>query len=405
MSESSGTVGSVLVIDSDPVTQAVVEAYFRASGASEVITANDGRTAMDIVHEKGSEIDVVLCDLNTPDADEFNFLRNLTDSSYKGRIAILNGESTSSVETRQRPAQAPALNLVSTIRKPIDLKDLATLTAVSGSGETGTDSDERTYIVSPQDLRLGLNCRHVVPHYLPKVCAVSGRVSGAEALARWNHPGFGVISPAHFIPMAEQNDLYGLLTETMLTAAVYDAAHWREEGIDVALSINITSEALQDRVFPDVLEKIVEAAGAKTSDITLEFGESRIQSWSASAAESVGRLRDKGFGVSIDDFGTGYSDIQQLRAYPFTELKIDQSLIRKSADDLFARASVENSVYLGKQLGLDLVAEGVETAEEFDFVRGLGIDMVQGYYIARPMPAAEFESWLRGQDTLNRRTA
>ena len=405
MSDACGTVGSVLVIDSDPVTQAVVEAYFRASGASEVITANDGRTAMDIVNEKGAEIDVVLCDLNTPDADEFNFLRNLTDSSYKGRIAILNGETTSSVEKRQRPANPPALNLVSTIRKPLDLKDLATLTPVSGSREARTGTDHRTYIVSPQDLRLGLNCRHVVPYYHPKVCAVSGRVVGAEALARWNHPGFGVISPAHFIPMAEQNDLYGLLTETMLTAAVYDAAHWREERIDVALSINITSEALQDTAFPDVLEKIVEAAGAKTSDITLEFGESRIQNWPASAADSVGRLHDKGFGVSIDDFGTGYSDIRQLRGYPFTELKIDQSLIRKSADDLFARASVENSVYLGKQLGLDLVAEGVETAEEFDFVRGLGIDMVQGYYIARPMPAAEFESWLRGQDTLNRRTA
>ena len=234
---------------------------------------------------------------------------------------------------------------------------------------------------------------------------MSGKVIGAEALARWNHPGFGVISPAHFIPMAEQNDLYGLLTETMLTAAVYDAAHWREEGIEVALSINVTSEALDDIAFPDVLTKIVEAAGAETSDITLEFGESRIQTWSADAAAAVGRLRGKGFGVSIDDFGTGYSDIQQLRDYPFTELKIDQSLIRKSATDLFARASVENSVYLGKQLGLELVAEGVETGEEYEFVRGLGIDMVQGYYIAKPMPAAEFESWLRGQETLKRRTA
>ncbi len=405
MSDSCGTVGSVLVIDNDPVTQAVVEAYFRASGASDVITASDGRSAMDIVNEKGGEIGVVLCDLNTPDAEDFNFLRHLTDSSYKGQIAILNGDRAAPAEKRERAAGSPALNLVHSIRKPLDLRDLEVLTSASGSDSGQADSDERTYIVSPQDLQLGLNCRHVVPYYHPKVCAVSGKVIGAEALARWNHPGFGVISPAHFIPMAEQNDLYGLLTETMLTAAVYDAAHWREEGIEVALSINVTSEALDDIAFPDVLTKIVEAAGAETSDITLEFGESRIQTWSADAAAAVGRLRGKGFGVSIDDFGTGYSDIQQLRGYPFTELKIDQSLIRKSATDLFARASVENSVYLGKQLGLELVAEGVETGEEYEFVRGLGIDMVQGYYIAKPMPAAEFESWLRGQETLKRRTA
>ena len=194
MSDSCGTVGSVLVIDNDPVTQAVVEAYFRASGASDVITASDGRSAMDIVNERGGEIGVVLCDLNTPDAEDFNFLRHLTDSSYKGQIAILNGDRAAPAEKRERAAGSPALNLVHSIRKPLDLRDLEVLTSASGSDSGQADSDERTYIVSPQDLQLGLNCRHVVPYYHPKVCTynhLSRRPpharNGSEIAAFVNH--------------------------------------------------------------------------------------------------------------------------------------------------------------------------------------------------------------------------
>jgi len=130
------------------------------------------------------------------------------------------------------------------------------------------------------------------------------------------------------------------------------------------------------------------------SQVTLEVTETRLVEYGPRALEVLSRLRIKGFGLSVDDFGTGYSNIDRLRMFPFTELKIDQSFIRNALTDAFARACVETSVRLAKELGLKIVAEGVETREMWDFLAGLGIDEAQGFLMARPMPPAEFAKLL-----------
>ena len=179
-------------------------------------------------------------------------------------------------------------------------------------------------------------------------------------------------------------------------------AEWRQQNFTPKVSVNLSAETLNLIDFPDEMAARMAAAQLECASMVFEMTESQLLVRSSMSSEILARLRIMGFGVSIDDFGTGYSNIEQLREFPFSELKIDQSFIREASHDKFARASVEASTKLGKHLDLNLVAEGVETEEEWDFVAKSGIDQVQGYYIAKPMPARSsrvgFRSMKAGSD-------
>lgn len=404
MTETGNPISTMLIIDDDPILRTVVEAFFRKSGVSNLLTAENGRVALDIVEQQGEALDFILCDLNMPELDGFEFLRLLKDSAFSGKVVILSGEHNSIVQAAQGMASSHALDVVGTLKKPLNLKELEKLTSEI-KAKPASPAPTQGVLVSAQDLRLALNCGQIRPFYQPKVCIESGTVIGVEALARWVHPGFGVIPPAHFISLAEQNDLMETLTELMLKSTIEDAAAWRERNLTVNLSVNITTVALDDLGFPDSLADLTDSAGIPASSVTLEITEDHLLHKSAASAEVLGRLRIKGFGISIDDFGTGYSNIDQLREFPFTELKIDQSFIRNATSDTFARACVESSVNMARQLGLRIVAEGVETSEDMEFVRHAGIDEAQGFLIAKAMPAKEFAQWLVDCAGLKRRVA
>ena len=158
--------------------------------------------------------------------------------------------------------------------------------------------------------------------------------------------------------------------------------------------MNLAADTLTRIEFPDQIAARLDAAGIECSKLVFEITERQLVAKTTTSSEVLARLRLMGCGISIDDFGTGYSNIEQLREFPFTELKIDQSFIRSAAEDRFAHTSVEASISLGNQLDLRLVAEGVETAAELEYVTAAGVDEVQGYYIGRPMPAEEFADWV-----------
>ena len=404
MSASGNTIDSMLIVDDDPILRTVVEAFFRKSGVSKIMTAENGRVALNIVDERGMTLDCIMCDLNMPELDGFEFLRHLKDSAFTGRVVILSGEDNSIIQAAHGLANSHSLDIAGTLNKPLNLKDLEKLISefrAEPAATLGTDS----VVMSAQDLRLALHCGQIVPHYQPKICVESGTVIGVEALARWVHPGFGVIAPVHFISLAEQNGLIGTLTELMLTSAIADAARMRDRKLNIRMSVNITAEALDDLAFPDRLAQLVGAAGIPASMLTLEITEDHLLKKTAASGEVLGRLRIKGFGISIDDFGTGYANIEQLREFPFTELKIDQSFIRNAARDNFARACVESSVNMARKLGLRIVAEGVETTEDMEFVRESAIDEAQGFLIAKAMPVDGLVQWLADCNGLKRRVA
>lgn len=384
---------TVLIVDDDPILSAIADVFFQKRGVKKVYCAVNGREALTILDDVDGQIDFVLCDLNMPELDGIQFLRHLKDRQFCGQIAILSGEQQSVVRTAENLAQAHNLCVVGTLGKPLKLNDLEALMGRLAPCE-GPSAAPSPVLATVADLRQALGRGEVVPHYQPKVDIKTGKISGAEALARWTHPKLGVIGPNFFIPMAEQNDMIGALTECMIEATIADMVEWRDQEVTPKVSVNLGADTLSQIEFPDQMAGRLAAAGIECAKLVFEITERQLVSKSTVSSEVLARLRLMGFGISIDDFGTGYSNIEQLREFPFTELKIDQSFVRSAAQDQFAHASVEASVSLGKQLGLRLVAEGVETAEELDYVTAAGIDEVQGYHIGRPMPADEFAGWV-----------
>jgi EAL domain-containing protein (putative c-di-GMP-specific phosphodiesterase class I) len=284
------------------------------------------------------------------------------------------------------------LRVIGAIRKP--MTPLALMAALAG-GERGQGKDSmEPFAATPGLLDAAIERGGLHPFFQPKVSMLDGRVTGAEALARIATSASDFDSPISYVQLAERNNRIDDLTVAMARAVSKHARGFRIGGRPLPLSINISPISLRRLDFPDILRDAIESAGLPVSLVTLEITETRLLEYEADALEVLSRMRLKGFGLSVDDFGTGYSNIDRLRMFPFTELKIDQSFTRNALTDTFARAAVETSVRLAKELGLKVVAEGVETREMWDMLADLGVDEAQGFLVAQPMPAAEFAKFL-----------
>ena len=248
-----------------------------------------------------------------------------------------------------------------------------------------------------RDLRRALDDQEFLLHYQPKCSLATAEVVGVEALVRWAHPTKGLVSPAEFIPVCEETGLILPLGEWVLFEAGRQARRWRERnGLNLAVSVNLSARQL---VRPDLVSRVaamLESTGADPADLCLEITEGTLLVDLSSAVRHLGELRSLGVRISIDDFGTGYSSLSYLRTLPLDELKIDRSFVTPVADDPSAAAIVASVVSLGHALGLLVVAEGVETAAQLTTLRDLGCDLAQGFYLARPAPAGDIASLVRG---------
>lgn len=224
-------------------------------------------------------------------------------------------------------------------------------------------------------------------HYQPKIDLETGCVAGAEALVRWNHAG-RMISPAEFIPIAEETGLIIDLGYWVLTQVCRDTASWHRRLPGLSIAVNVSARQLAERDFADRAIAIVRRAGLSPSMFTLEVTESVVMRDVANQMVVLNALRLAGFRIAVDDFGTGYSSLSYLRQLPVTMLKIDRSFVNDVPGDAAIAATV---IALGKKLGLTTVAEGVETQEQYDWLRQEGCDQAQGYLISRPIPAVRFE--------------
>ena len=218
---------------------------------------------------------------------------------------------------------------------------------------------------------------------------------GAEALARWRHPVRGVVPPGAFVSALETAGAIDDLTWLMLEKAAAAAAKWQVEGWMGTVSVNLSLTSLSDSTLADRITEAVRRQGLETRAMILEITESAAMTDVGRCLENLARLRVKGFGLSIDDYGTGYSSMQQLARIPFTELKLDQSFVMNCATNAQHRAIIESSLDMARRLRLKTVAEGVETQADWGLLRELGCAQGQGYFIAKPIPAADFLAWAR----------
>ena len=253
-------------------------------------------------------------------------------------------------------------------------------------------------LVMENDLRHAIGRGEFMLHYQPQLDLKSGAIIGFEALVRWRHPQRGMVSPSEFIAAAEETGLIGPLGEWVLRQACSDARDWREAGYpDLQVSVNCSAQQFQRDGFVETVDLILRGTGLPASCLELEITESVIVQRSEEVIARFAALDAMGVRIAIDDFGTGYSSLSYLKRFAIHQLKIDQSFVRDISSDPDDAAIVSAIIAISHSLGLQVLAEGVETAEQLAFLRSLGCDCAQGYYFSRPVPAEEFtrmlESW------------
>ena len=266
--------------------------------------------------------------------------------------------------------------------------------------EAAHDEQHRQEFFLVTELAAALNDRTELDlHYQPRVELSSGRCVAVEALARWRHPTLGPIPPNRFIPLAEQAGLMRALTEWVLDHAIAQLGRWQRAGLALKLSLNVSSSDLGSELV-DRLRSAASRHGVALDALELEFTESTLLEHSDTTREHLAAIRALGIGIAIDDFGTGYSNLASLRQMPATSLKIDQSFVRAMEVSRHDGAIVRAMTELARELGFRVVVEGVETAQIYAAVCGMACDEVQGFHIARPMPASEVPGWLAQQHTV-----
>jgi len=245
-----------------------------------------------------------------------------------------------------------------------------------------------------QDLRQAVAQQAFTLHYQPRFCCRTDRIVGAEALIRWTHRRRGLVSPAYFIPVAEQNGLIVKIGSFALRHACTEAATWTDT--TAVISVNVSPRQLSDRALLTQVAQALEESGLAPERLELELTESMLLNVDTDTLFCLSALRDRGIGLALDDFGTGYASLGMLRRLPLTAMKIDRSLVRDLPDDREDVAIARAAVQTGHAMGLRVVAEGVETSAQRDFLAAIGCDEGQGYLFARPMPAEQLRARLTG---------
>ena len=248
------------------------------------------------------------------------------------------------------------------------------------------------------ELRDAINNEDLCLYYQPKVDARSQRIVGVEALVRWKHKTRGLIFPDNFIPLAEKIGLIKPLTNLVLRLAMQQIASWEKMNINISMSVNLSMHDVQNEAFPDILLELIDKYNIDQSRLILEITESTIMSNPMSVMSVLDKISKMGVNLSIDDFGTGYSSFSNLKKMPVNELKIDRSFVMDMLDDKDDLTIVESTINLAHNMGLKVVAEGVESNAISKLLIELNCDFIQGYYISKPVPAEEIVKMLSNEN-------
>ena len=381
----------ILIVDDNQFIVSLLRRYLKKLDIAAPLEAHDGASALEQVDS--AAVDVVLCDLGMPGMDGIEFLRHLADREAPPAVILLSGQDRSILNTAVQLGRAHGLRVLGSVSKPFTLPPFKALLGQAGASVASL-SRQRLEPLTPEAIRAGLRGDAVELAFQPKVSTRRRKMTGVETFLRWRGTDGELKSPAAVVPIAERSGLITELTEIVIRKAMAQYGAWQAKGHNFTIAINVSMHDLYRYDFPEFVVNAAESAGVHPSSVILEITESQIMADIIRPLEVLSRLRLKGVGLSIDDYGTGASSMQQLKRIPFTELKIDREFVAGAPEDEAARAMLVSSISLGKDLGLTIVAEGVETESEWRLVSSRGVDVVQGYFVARPMDAGEMAGWL-----------
>lgn len=259
--------------------------------------------------------------------------------------------------------------------------------------DSARDPSSPRRLLLMRDLRTALTQNELQVHYQPKVNIQTGCLSGVEALARWDHPDRGVISPEEFIPLAEKTGVINSLTLYMLESCARQSIAWKVNGQDIPVAVNLSVKDLLDRTLIDKVEALLRQPALKPNMLEFEITESILMEDPDRNLEILLALRDLQVRLSIDDFGTGYSSLSYLKKLPVSAIKIDQSFVADMANTSDSAIIVQSTIELAHNLGLKVIAEGVDNQATWDLLAGYGCDEAQGFFIAQAMVAEDLQKW------------
>ncbi|HKQ25750.1 MAG TPA: EAL domain-containing response regulator [Burkholderiales bacterium] len=386
-----------LVAEDHEFQRSVLVKMLESLGAKAIHEAADGRAALAIIEDASRPVDIVISDLEMPGMDGMEFVRHLGETGVRVSIILASSLERKLLASVTTMSEAYGINLLGVIEKPITPAKLEALIKLRKPGQAQRGHPKTAGpTVTLDEIMAGLKGNEFEPFFQPKVELATGRVKGAEALARWRHPQQGIIAPHAFIETLEDNNLIDELTWVMLRKAAASCSSWRAAGLEATVSVNLSLKMLTDTQLADRVTDLVVGEHLEPRHMVLELTESAATTDVGKALENLARLRMKGFGLSIDDYGTGYSSMQQLTRIAFTELKIDQSFVTNATRQESAKVILESSLDMARKLNITAVGEGVETQADWNLLRQLGCGLAQGYFIAKPMEAGAYPNWVRG---------
>lgn len=393
----------VLIVEDDAFQRRIMTEILRALDINSISEAENGKQALDIIRDPPSTpINIAICDLNMPEMDGMEFLRHLGEENLDVAVILTSALDKKLLASVGRMTALYGIDLLGTIEKPVSLKKLETFLAKYEENPTKPDHEnfeQASY--SLDDILDAVEKDQIEPFFQPKVDLKTGRLVGAEALARWIHPEKGAISPGAFIPALEKTGNIDKLTFRILEKSAASCKEFHAFGHALIISVNLSLASLADTSLADRMTEIVHTSGLAPHDIMFEITESAAMTNVAQALENLARLFMNGFSLSIDDYGTGSSNLQQLTRIAFRELKIDQSFVKDFSENDALKIVVKSSIDMAHKLNVKSVAEGVETRQDWDTLGKLGCDTVQGYLVGKPMDKDSFAKFISNYTPLS----
>ncbi|MEF9900221.1 MAG: EAL domain-containing response regulator [Pseudomonas sp.] len=394
----------VLILEDHPFQLMALHQMLNAIGVIDVLTADSVEVARQTLARRG-RVDIAICDLQMDGQDGLALIRHLAENNLAAALIILSSAEACVIDSVGVLARQLGLKVLGCLQKPANSVVLNQLfrryleqVQVEPSPTRPVLQLERSEVTAAE---LAQSKDQWTVHYQPKVC-FDGKLVGVEALVRWQHPRLGILSPAQFFPLIERTGLFDTLCWHVLDQALaLSAQHQACAGKALPVAVNIAPDLLVRDDFHDQVKSALERHDVPASALTLEIVETAGSALDNQQLEGLLRLRILGCQLSIDDFGTGVSNVQRLLELPFSELKLPSEFVRGMAHDGRKAAVVAGALMMARRMNLNVVVEGVETADDLLALKDLGQPVMQGHFIARPMPEAELQQWMDERTRFN----
>lgn len=385
----------VLIVDDSAVQREYLLQLCRDAGMTQFYVAENGEIALPILAQQ--QIDLMICDLEMPDLDGIELLHQIAQMHSAVKVIIVSGRELNLISSVELMAKSDGLNVVGSMQKPVNATLFGDLVAQL-SQQAVQKSVAKTRVELPplefNELREAILQHRFILHYQPKVDRSTGNLAGVEALVRLQHPTRGLVYPGDFIAICERYQLIDALSYEVLLQAIAQLEQWKKQGFSSTISVNLSATSFENNSFMLQVNKLLAQSPILPTDLIFEVTETAVIHNMGQALAFLSRLRLSGFGLSIDDYGTGYSSVKQLSQIPFTELKIDRSLVDGIASRPHLQVIFESTVSMCSKLGIHVVAEGVENAADWQYLTRFNGLIVQGYYVAKPMNSADLICWV-----------